>query len=269
MENEKYCKNCGREITNYCKKFCSRNCFLLYRSKNQHSYDNLYRRYEDMKGRCYRKSNCNYKHYGARGIKVCDEWLGKNGYKNFKKWALENGYKKELSIDRINNDKDYSPDNCRWTTKRIQNINKRPTMPNTSGFIGVRIHSDRKKYYGSVKINNKDYYTGMSEDIIIAAIMRNNYIIDNHLDNELNDLSKYADKYDMEIRYEQKPKIIGVLQYDLDMNFIKEFSNCKEASKKYNCCVSNIRNCCRGKSKTAKGFIWKYKKEVIKFDFAN
>ena len=50
----------------------------------------------------------------------------------------------------------------------------------------------------------KDYYTGCSKDIVIAAIMRNNYIIDNHLDNELNDLSQYADKYDMEVRYEPK-----------------------------------------------------------------
>lgn len=216
-----------------------------------------------MKGRCYNKNNCNYKNYGARGIKVCDEWLGKNGYKNFEKWSIENGYKKELSLDRINNNGNYNPNNCRWTTRRIQNINKRPTTPNTSGFIGIRKHSNCEKYYGSVKINDKSYYTGMSKDIIVTAIMRNNYIIDNHLDNELNDLSQYADKYDMEIRYNPKPKITGVIQYDLNMNFIKEFKNCFEASEKYNCCVSNIRNCCRGKSKTAKGFIWKYKKEVL------
>ncbi len=263
MKEKKYCKNCGKEITNYSKVYCSQKCYFEYRNKNQHSYNNIYRRYLDMKGRCYNPNNCNYKHYGARGIKVCDEWLGKDGYKNFEKWSLENGYKKELSLDKIDNNGNYSPDNCRWTTRRIQNINKRPGTPNTSGFVGIRKHSHCNTYYGSVKINDKAYYTGMSDDIIIAAIMRNNYIIDNHLDNELNDLSQYADKYNMEIRYKPQPKIIGVIQYDLDMNFIEEFNSCYEASKKYNCCVSNIRNCCRGKSKTAKGFIWKYKKEVI------
>ena len=204
MKEKKFCKNRGKEINNYCKVYCSQKCYFEYRRKNQHSYNNLYRRYVDMKSRCYRKTNCNYKHYGARGIKVCDEWLGKDGYKNFEKWSLENGYKKELSLDKIDNNADYSPNNCRWTTKRVQNINKRPNIPNTSGFVGVRKHCCGNHYYGSVKINDKAYYTGMSDDIIIAAIMRNNYIIDNNLDNELNDLSKYADKYDMEIRYVPK-----------------------------------------------------------------
>ena len=204
MEEKKYCKNCKKEITNYCKVYCSQKCYFEYKHKNQHSYNNLYKRYIDMKGRCYNPNNYNYKHYGARGIKVCDEWLGKDGYKNFEKWALENGYKKELSLDKINNDGNYNPENCRWVNQRIQNINKRPGTPNTSGFVGVRIHSCKNRYYGSVKINDRAYYTGMSDDIIVAAIMRNNYIIDNHLDNELNDLTQYADKYDMEVRYEPR-----------------------------------------------------------------
>ena len=91
-----------------------------------------------MKSRCYNPNSCNYKNYGARGIKICDEWLGKDGYNNFKKWSLENGYKKELSLDKIDNNGNYSPNNCRWTTRRIQNINKRPGTPNTSGFVGVK-----------------------------------------------------------------------------------------------------------------------------------
>lgn len=198
------CKNCGKIIKTKNKIYCCQKCYFDYRKNNQHSYKNLYRRYLDMKSRCYKKSNCNYKYYGARGIKVCNEWLGENGYKNFENWSFENGYKKELSLDKINNDGDYSPNNCRWTTKRIQNINKKPSTSNTSGFVGIKMHSSKIGYYGTIKINNKDYYTGYSKDIIIAAIMRNNYIMDNHLDNELNDLSQYIDKYDMEIRYEPK-----------------------------------------------------------------
>ena len=213
MEEKKYCKNCKKEIKigNYqCYavykriKYCNKECYFEYKHKNQNSLNNLYKRWIDMKSRCYNPNSCNYKNYGARGIKVCDEWLGKDGYNNFEKWALKNGYKKELSLDKIDNNGDYSPNNCRWTTRRIQNINKRPTISNTSGFVGVKKQSCSNRYYGSVKINNKDYYTGCSKDIVIAAIMRNNYIIDNHLDNELNDLSQYADKYDMEVRYEPK-----------------------------------------------------------------
>ena len=213
MEEKKYCKNCKKEIKieNYqCYavykriKYCNQKCYFEYKSKNQHSYDNLYKRYCDMKSRCYNKNKKNYKYYGGRGIKVCDEWLGKNGYNNFKKWALENGYKKELSLDKIDNNGNYSPNNCRWVNQRIQNINKRPSVKNSSGFVGVRKHSCSNRYYGSVKINNKGYYTGMSDDIIIAAIMRNNYIIDNNLDNELNDLSQYENEYDMTIRYHKK-----------------------------------------------------------------
>lgn len=92
----KICKNCGKEIIKNKRnaKYCNQKCYFEYKSKNQHSYDNLYKRYCDMKSRCYNKNKKNYKYYGGRGIKVCDEWLGENGYNNFKKWALENGYKK-------------------------------------------------------------------------------------------------------------------------------------------------------------------------------
>ena len=76
-----------------------------------------------IKTRCYNPNHHNYKDYGDRGIKMCDTW--KNDYLSFAKWSRENGYLEDLSIDRINVDGDYSPENCRWTDRKTQGNNKR------------------------------------------------------------------------------------------------------------------------------------------------
>ena len=86
-------------------------------------YTRLYRIYMQMKERTENENKDNYADYGGRGIKICDDWL--EDYESFKTWALTNGYTDDLSIDRIDNDKGYSPDNCRWTTKTGQANNKR------------------------------------------------------------------------------------------------------------------------------------------------
>lgn len=74
-----------------------------------------------MKQRCYGKSHMHYARYGGRGIKIYDEWL--NSTQSFYTWAMSNGYSDDLSIDRIDNDKGYFPDNCRWATKSEQSRN--------------------------------------------------------------------------------------------------------------------------------------------------
>lgn len=80
--------------------------------------------YNGMKQRCYNKNATAYKYYGRRGIKICDEWL--NSKRAFVEWALSHGYRNDLSIDRINVDGNYEPDNCRWADAKTQANNKRP-----------------------------------------------------------------------------------------------------------------------------------------------
>lgn len=90
--------------------------------KHNKSNTRLYHIWRDMKLRCYNKSQLGYKNYGGRGIKVCEEWL--NDFEVFYDWAINSGYQDNLTIDRINNNGNYEPNNCRWATSSCQSNNK-------------------------------------------------------------------------------------------------------------------------------------------------
>ena len=103
--------------------------------------------YAAMKDRCMNIKNKRYKRYGGRGITICNLWSGTNGRKNFIEWGKSSGYKKGLTIERINNDKGYCPENCKWATKYEQNRN---TIQNNNIEIdGIKMCiSDIAKKYG-------------------------------------------------------------------------------------------------------------------------
>lgn len=103
--------------------------------KRDSSTNRLYRIYKAMKSRCYNPRVPNYNIYGGRGIRICDDWL--NNYDSFCTWALENNYSDELSIDRIDNNGNYEPSNCRWSNRYEQ-------QNNTSRNIFVTIDGDTK-----------------------------------------------------------------------------------------------------------------------------
>ena len=82
----------------------------------------LYSIWREMKNRCYNEKRKDYKYYGFKGVKICEDWI--NDFNNFQAWALKNGYREKLTLDRIDASGNYEPENCRWVDMKIQNRNK-------------------------------------------------------------------------------------------------------------------------------------------------
>ena len=146
----KTCSICGREqsLSAYNRhrhrkdgrdskcKSCNSEAGRRWYQRRQLITNGLYSTYVAMKCRCYSKHHDSYGLYGAREITVCEEW--RNSFEAFRKWAVANGYESGLQLDRIDNDKGYSPDNCRFVTRIANARNKRPRK--TPLRNNVRLH---------------------------------------------------------------------------------------------------------------------------------
>lgn len=113
----------------------------------------LYSVWLNMRSRCYNPRNKKYKDYGGRGISICEDW---NNFLNFKKWAEANGFANNLTIDRIDNNGSYCPENCRWITQKEQMRNTRmnhfltyngvtKTMAEWSEITGIKYHTLKQR----------------------------------------------------------------------------------------------------------------------------
>ncbi|MDU0485545.1 hypothetical protein [Staphylococcus haemolyticus] len=145
-----YCSVCKNEHEGHLLSWHNRGRKRCGMKKTNHI---LYDRYAKIIDRCYNSSSQRYKYYGGRGIKVCKRWL--DSFDNFLE-DMEGTFKPGLEIDRIDNNKGYSPENCRWVT-HSENMLNRNGFKNTTGFPGVRKQCN--KYHGRFQKNKKNYQT--------------------------------------------------------------------------------------------------------------
>lgn len=209
--------------------------------------DRLYNIWCGMKRRCNNPKDACYPRYGAKGISVCNEWL--HNFSAFEQWSLANGYSDTLTIDRIDNNGNYSPDNCRWITHdeqqrnrsnnvRVEHNGESKTISEWSRLLGISDKTLYKRYDSAIKHKGFCVY----DDLLITA--------------------KYQPIYTE--RYKnRKPRSSRIVeQYSLNGEYICSLSLVEARDKGFN--ARNIHNCCAGRSRTACGYIWKYTDMFVK-----
>lgn len=199
--------------------------------KHGYKYTRIYNIWGLMKNRCYCPTSNNYKNYGGRGIKICDEW--KNNFIAFKDWAYANGYNEKLTIDRIDNNGNYEPSNCRWITNLEQQFNKRNNHLITYNGKTQTLSQWAKE----LEISREVIEQRLKRKLPIEKVLTKGYLKDK--------------------------KIKPIMQYDKEGNIIKIW-NCYAAQiqKETGICSRNILYCLNHKQKTCKGYVWRYANDI-------
>ena len=161
-----YCTGCGNkkimigtEVKNGYSKSCG--CLNKVSHSKKHGMTGtlIYNKWKGMKQRCYNSNYDFYSAYGGRGIKVCDEW--KDDFMQFYKDMGDVPFE-GAELDRINNDDDYKPSNCRWVSHE-ENANNRRKYHNKTGYTGVTYKPHLNKYQAQLYKNKKFIYLGVYE----------------------------------------------------------------------------------------------------------
>ena len=137
-----------------------------------------YRIYMLMLERCRNQNSPAYSNYGGRGITVCDRWQGDQGFANFLS-DMDKRPSKKHSVDRIDNDKGYSPENCRWATNSVQARNKRRLPSNKSGVTGVSWVARDKAWVAAATIDGVVHHLIWTKDFFEAACARKSFDLQN------------------------------------------------------------------------------------------
>lgn len=143
----------------------------------------LYSVWSGMMSRCYNDKASRFRDYGGRGITVCISWKDPS---QFITWALANGYTASLQLDRLDNDGCYAPENCHFTTPRLNSINRRKRSDNKSGYVGVLVRGDR--FRANIRdslITRKLINLGTFDTAEEAVEARNKFITDNNLPHKI------------------------------------------------------------------------------------
>lgn len=229
-ENATIVEVIGTNLTRGITKSCG--C-LRHRGHHQRK-TRLYCIWMDMKQRCSNPNCKAYQNYGGRGIQVCDKW--RSDFMSFRDWAFANGYDETLEIDRINNDDNYSPDNCRWITHQEQQYNKR-----TNRLV---------EYNGVIKPLKKwTEELGLDYHRVNIRLLCGWTVQDAFWGDGVEHFKKHYGN-----RHNCKP----VIQYDLDMKVVNTYNSIGEAAQAIGGTVGAISKCCRGERENYKDFIWRF-----------